>query len=563
MLKKIRRLRQSLSVKLVIVILLMVVPINILIFLLSDSMIKNFQVRLVDAYSNELKLYIADIDTKLDEISTSAEGILSANWTILNGGVNNQSREIEIYDFMLELRNARTNSDLVRMAYLKINADNNVRVTYDADVFSLEQVQSIQSYIGRTDSITGGQRSFSLITIDGRQYLIKNYTISSVSFGFIIDAQFLLDSLSGMRIYDTEKFRIADRSGIFLSPADGNISASQNGMIQITKIEDSTPRMLVIARDFRGMDYTAVRLIPEAEVLSAVPFLERSLQIIGFLSLLIVPILWLLVRHLVLKPLRKLDLAMRQIEADNLEFQMAVEQSSYEFRHISKTFNRMMSDIKSLTIESYEKDIEKLQIEAANIRLQVNPHMLLNSLNMIYSLSQSRNFEYIQDFTLHLVNYFRYALRRTDDMVTLEEELWFVKNYLEVQKIRFPDTFNCVIDVRSEFLSEQIPALLIQGFVENSVKYGITPGGITEITVKIDNEGDKLVILISDNGNGIEESQLEIIRSGKPIDDAAGKHIGIWNCRRRLNMIYGDRAVLDITSVNREGTQVRIELPIL
>lgn len=163
-----------------------------------------------------------------------------------------------------------------------------------------------------------------------------------------------------------------------------------------------------------------------------------------------------------LHPLKKLDEAMKEIENENLEYRIEPYKSSLELEHINRVFNHMASQIKELTIEAYEKDIEKLEIEATNLRLQINPHMLLNSLNMIYSLSQSKNYQCIQDFIMNLVQYFRYALRKTDDFVTLKAEMDFVKSYLEIQKIRFPGAFSYTYDMDEELAGMEIPPLLIE-----------------------------------------------------------------------------------------------------
>jgi sensor histidine kinase YesM len=254
---------------------------------------------------------------------------------------------------------------------------------------------------------------------------------------------------------------------------------------------------------------------------------------------------------------------MHQLETNNLGYRMAEEKSSNELAHITHAFNNMAKEIQTLKIEAYEKDIEKLQIEAVNLRLQVTPHMLLNSLNTIYSLSLSGDHENIQKFTLLLADYFRKALRHVNDMATIEEEMWYVKNYMQIQSIHYPDAFCCNYDICTDLLGEKIPALLIQSFVENSVKYGTALGKQINIGVVIQMAGDEMVIRVTDDGNGIEEHLLEVIRSGQPTEDAIGKHIGIWNSRRRLKMIYGDAASIAIESEPGKGTNVMITLPIL
>ena len=124
----------------------------------------------------------------------------------------------------------------------------------------------------------------------------------------------------------------------------------------------------------------------------------------------------------------------------NSELEYREKAESSEFQYIYDTFNQMAREIGL----SREKDIKMYQAQLDNLRLQVNPHMLLNSFNMIYSLAQMRNFECIQEFSMYLVEYFRYVLKETDALVPLEKEMHFVESYTGIQKIRFPGAFTSV-----------------------------------------------------------------------------------------------------------------------
>lgn len=268
------------------------------------------------------------------------------------------------------------------------------------------------------------------------------------------------------------------------------------------------------------------------------------------------------IRRLVLKPLHLLDYGMRQIENENLEYRLDEENNSSEFRHMNRVFNSMVGQINELKIEAYEQDIEKLEIETMNLKLQINPHLLLNSLNMIYSLSQSQNYECIQSYTLNLVQYFRYSLRQNDIFVTIHAELEFIKSYLEIQKIRFPNAFTSIYDIDEDLYDTLIPPLIVQNFVENSIKCALKMGEMIEIIIIIKADGEKLSISICDTGNGIKPEILEKLRNGEIVEDRIGKHIGIWNCRRRLHVFYGRDVEMTISSAEGEGTQVWMQFPL-
>lgn len=138
----------------------------------------------------------------------------------------------------------------------------------------------------------------------------------------------------------------------------------------------------------------------------------------------------------------------------------------------------------------------------------------------------------------------------------------FVENYLDIQKIRYPDELSNAYWIEEGLEDALIPPLLIQNFVENSIKYARRPEKAIEVLIVIRRENNKLIISINDTGKGIASEFLNCLNSGTPYEDKNGmKHIGVWNCRKRLELFYGKDAALRIMSTEGEGTQVWIELP--
>lgn len=388
------------------------------------------------------------------------------------------------------------------------------------------------------------------VEIDGRWYLMTVMNLSTYSVGVLLDVDRMLAPLRNVQEAPEEYFQLIDNTG--------NVIGDTTEILSIIEQES----YLDIGYASETIDYQLVRLISPNERKERMPSADRIIQIFAFLSLMIIPLLWWIIHHMMLKPLKVLDEGMRRIEQEDLEYRIDEQSKTREFQHLFRAFNTMSERIRTLTIEAYEKEVEKLEIETTNLRLQMNPHMLLNSLNMIYSFAQSKNHEYIKTFTLHLVHYFRYVLRKNTTFVTIEQEMDFVNNYMEIQKIRFPGAFTYVYDIEENLYDVLIPPLIIQNFVENSIKYGLKIGSEIEILITVRAQDKFLHISICDTGNGMCKERLELLRAGQMIEDDTGQHIGIWNCRRRLNVIYGKESTLTISSIPDEGTQVWIELPI-
>ena len=265
----------------------------------------------------------------------------------------------------------------------------------------------------------------------------------------------------------------------------------------------------------------------------------------------------MVIRRQVIAPIRVLQRAMAQLEGD-VNLRIRTEASTEDFAYLYDSFNRMAEDIQ----KSHEKDILIYETQLNNLKLQVNPHMLLNSLSMIYSLAQTKQYELIQKFTMHLVEYFRYCLKENNDLVALRSELKFVENYIELQKTRFPGELSYAYYVDDGLEKVKIPPLLIQNFVENATKYARTGGHPTEVLLWIRQKDNKLHITIEDTGCGIPETVLQQLNTEQVyMDDTGTRHIGIWNCRRRLKLFYGNDASVHLDSEVGKGTQVHIVLP--
>ncbi len=309
------------------------------------------------------------------------------------------------------------------------------------------------------------------------------------------------------------------------------------------------------------------------QVLVAFPY-DFSLQnipawfwisiLISFLTILACPVLYARLRYDILNPMQIMTKGIEAFREDRTaRIPPQTKAISDDFLGLYEEFNRMAAEVQG----SYEKDIKLLETEMDNLRLQVNPHMLLNSYNTIYALAESKNYPVIQDYALCLVDYFRYVLRRGQQLVTVKQELDFVDNFIRIQRIRYPGRFSYVYQSEDECLNALIPPLLIENFVENAVKYALEPREAIEIVVSVRKDQNKrgkdaLHIAITDTGSGIHPQVLEKLKAHEPyIDESGNKHIGIWNCLRRIELFYGEEGEVSFASGEGMGTQIYLVVP--
>ena len=189
-----------------------------------------------------------------------------------------------------------------------------------------------------------------------------------------------------------------------------------------------------------------------------------------------------------------------------------------------------------------------LKSELAAIKAQLNPHFLYNVFNTINASVPPKQ-EKTRRLIATLSDLFRYQLKATkEELVSLEEELEFVKKYLELEKARFEDRLNIEINVPKTLYHERIPPMLLQPLVENSVKHGISNqlnGG--EIAISIFKEGEKLKFEIADTGIGVNDKE-----------SIFGKGVGLTNTRLRLQKMY--QSHLEILDNEPQGLKIRFAL---
>lgn len=414
-------------------------------------------------------------------------------------------------------------------------------------------VAQVQNF---TERIRSGQAmpDNSWQQIGDGYYLLRRYDYRNAVVYFALDVgNSILERVAPIRNPGTTIY-VADGSKVILLTEEEAVETD----LTWEQCAHSTMRHAALSWESKTLPI-AVCLVDNTSVFLQLPYEYWVLLLVVVACLANVFHLPRLIRLEVLDPAKKLQNAMHEIQLEHLDYRLhnTYYRNSDNMQYLFDTFDEMADEIEA----SREKDKKMYQAEMDNLRLQVNPHMLLNSLNTIYSLAQMKKFEAIQEYALHLVDYFRYALRRNDNLVTVEQELDFIKTYIEIQKIRYPGLLSFVYSIGKECEEARVPPLLIQNFVENSVKYAVKPGQVTEILLNVNRRDDRLEISVTDTGTGMKPEILEALRTGEPFVDAMEqKHIGIWNCRRRIEVFYNETPNISIIS-GQGGTQIFLDVP--
>lgn len=239
-----------------------------------------------------------------------------------------------------------------------------------------------------------------------------------------------------------------------------------------------------------------------------------------------------------------------------------------ELEQANLQFKNLMRQIKKLKIDIYEKELEKQKTFMNYLQLQIRPHFFLNCLNTIYSMAQTQLYEEIMEMSMITSNYFRYIFQNPQDFVLLQEELKHIEDYMKIQKLRYGNGFDYEIFAEKGTEQVRILPILIQTFIENSVKHAVASD--EPITIKTDihwssspeNPHKNIQIQISDTGSGFPEDVLYELNHAQSLEPVNGHRIGITNAIKRLNLFYEkDTAAITFSNLPQKGACVTILLP--
>ena len=239
-----------------------------------------------------------------------------------------------------------------------------------------------------------------------------------------------------------------------------------------------------------------------------------------------------------------------------------------EMKQIGASFNHMVDRIQSLKIEAYEENIQAKNFQLLALRSQVAPHFLINCLNMIGYMNDGteENTRIIQQMITTLSQHLRYTLS-TKERVPLSEEAEYERNYVALSEIRFPGCITFEMEISEEASRAMVFPLILIMFTENTFKYNLVMGEKLKLIVRAEvyeKDGEKRLHLTHiDSGGGYSEDIMESINqaSTAAIADSDGAKIGLRNIAKRLQLYYGESAVLKLSNEPGMGARNDIDIP--
>jgi sensor histidine kinase YesM len=283
-------------------------------------------------------------------------------------------------------------------------------------------------------------------------------------------------------------------------------------------------------------------------------------------------------------PLVEISKAADEIASGNFDVEIRGLENHDEVGNICRAFDRMTVSIREYIetlrskvmienrLRQQEMEMRELYKDAQlkTLQAQINPHFLFNTLNAGAQLAMMEGADDTCTFIEKTAEFFRYNIQNMNKDTVLAGEIDLVDNYMYIMKVRFADRLSWVRDISCARLDVPMPSMILQPLVENSIKHGISEmksGGAISLSVR--DEGSGIIIEISDNGVGIDESEIDRLLKGqdasRPTDARADQlpsvGIGMVNVITRLRVFFDDPDIISIRRNDPEpGTTFSIRI---
>ena len=404
----------------------------------------------------------------------------------------------------------------------------------DADTLPEGESAEIYSYVKAVRSMDNTSRVIGVVKID-------------------IDQQMLLDTL--------DMFAIADENGLILLQNSVSFAASQwigeePDVQEEDKVSLQGAVYQVYTRDIPNTGLTIGFLESRAS-------LYRGYVVIILLSILIlaagVALAFVNYRRQAKKmvaDVQKITNVIQRVEKGELNAHIRLETDS-EFWKIAEVINQMIDNLKEYIDKEYLLVIQQQKAEYKALQSQINPHFLYNTLNGFVALNRMGEKEALEQGIVELSRLFRYAYS-SREIVPVREEMKFLEDYLKLEKLKYDGRLDYIIWLDKGCAEKEIPKLLLQPIVENSIRHGMGNTNdpilirILAESAEVKGIGRVLILTVRDNGVGFDSRSMEAKKDGE--------HVGVDNVRARVEL-YCKEAVFQCVSRPGKGTKTTIVFP--
>ncbi|MFD0682815.1 MULTISPECIES: cache domain-containing sensor histidine kinase [unclassified Paenibacillus] len=388
--------------------------------------------------------------------------------------------------------------------------------------------------------------------------------------------------LDAVELSKQQVIYMVDSAGIAVSHADQSllgkpvlsadlrksITEMDEGIIKIAEGDDAK---YAVFTTIQSTGWKLVAEVPAAEISRQAVTLNRFSSVATLLgvSIMFLLLVFVLLAFIIRGMNRRVQLVIRTIHKEGLE--SLDDRNAASDGHINvleRSVDHLIDKVRNLMEETYKTKVLEREAQLRALQAQINPHFLYNTLDTINWIAIGRNAHDISQMIDALAKYFRLSLNKGRDNVSVEDELNLAKVYLEIQQSRFPESFEFTVESDPAIHKHYMPKLTLQPIVENALLHGIRKSKAKSghIRIAAHQDGEELVLSVSDDGAGMEEEiARKLLSEPRPESsfDSSGSSYGLYNVNERIRLYSGEGYGLSIRSAPEQGTTVTVRLQII
>ncbi|MEZ7622075.1 sensor histidine kinase [Streptococcus sp. 20925_1_69] len=525
--------------KLLLVLLLINILINIAMSNITRNFIKNQN---IVHLRSSIEIYADSVNEKLHSVERFMYSTITHN------------ESLEKLNHVQTFLEYQENLKKVQTSFTEFEYQNETHMTFLLETDSTEHFINVSNlYIPYEDYLLLklnlkslrsdiSDRKWKNVTTKNSEYLVKSVHYEGKIIYAVISSEDILKPLRKLNIGNNGKLSLKEPNNI---PSENYLIHAQN---EKTHLPFDIYVLVDYAEVFRNITLLEV-------FLSAVPI------IITILSIIII----LYIRQWMIKPITRLTERLSQLGDSIPPSEFFISEGILEIDKANDKLNKVIFDMQELKIREYHSQLELKKIELNYLKNQIRPHFYLNMLSMIHSMLQTKNYKEIEELTILTSNYLRHLFMANQDFSELKDEVQHIKDYLEIQRIRYGNSIYFSLNYNDDLQNTLVPSLLLQTFIENTIKHGFSFQDLFTILLSIKKvqteDSDYIQICIEDNGPGFSEEILSKLNQKQSLITEDGHHIGITNTIERLNLLYPNDYSIAFENNEEGGAKILLLIP--
>ena len=525
--------------KLLLVLLLINILINIAMSNITRNFIKNQN---IVHLRSSIEIYADSVNEKLHSVERFMYSTITHNESLEK--LNHVQTFLEYQENLKKVQTSFTEFEYQNETHMTFLLEtdstdyfinvSNLYIPYEDYLLLKSNLKSLRSDIS--------DRKWKNVTTKNSEYLVKSVHYEGKIIYAVISSEDILKPLRKLNIGYNGNLSLKEPSNI---PSAKYLIHAQN---EKTHLPFDIYVLVDYAEAFRNITLLEI-------FLSAVPI------IITILSIIII----LYIRQWMIKPITRLTERLSQLGESIPPSEFFISESILEIDKANDKLNKVIFDMQELKIREYHSQLELKKIELNYLKNQIRPHFYLNMLSMIHSMLQTKNYKEIEELTILTSNYLRHLFMANQDFSEIKDEVQHIKDYLEIQRIRYGNSIYFSLDYNSDLQNTLVPSLLLQTFIENTIKHGFSFQDLFTILLSIKKvkteDSDYIQICIEDNGPGFSEEILSKLNQKQSLITEDGHNIGITNTIERLNLLYPNDYTITFENNEEGGAKILLLIP--